>query len=57
MTSSGAQSTLSPAPLVCVIDHLHRDMQIAGDAVEGRFTHAGSTVALEIGRASCRERV
>ena len=46
MTSSGAQSTLSPAPLVCVIDHLHRDMQIAGDAVEGRFTHAGSTVAL-----------
>lgn len=36
-----------PRDLVCVIDHLHRDLGRADDARVGRFTHAG--VRLDLG--------
>lgn len=34
------------APIVCVIDHLHRSREVADNAVAGRFTHAGVTLEL-----------
>lgn len=34
------------SPVFCVIDGLHRDLTVADDAVEGRFTHSGSTLDL-----------
>ena len=39
---------VSPHPVICVIDHLHRDVDIADAASRGRFIHAG--VELELGR-------
>ena len=41
-----ASPTRPFAPIVCVIDHLHRSRAIADDAVAGRFTHAGATLEL-----------
>ena len=38
----------APLPVVCVIDHLYRDIAVAEAARLGRFTHAG--VELELGR-------
>lgn len=38
----------APRPVVCVIDHLHRDLAVADAARLGRFTHAG--IELELGR-------
>ena len=38
---------LAPRPLICVIDHLHRDVDVADAARKGRFTHAG--VELDLG--------
>jgi hypothetical protein len=39
---------MAPKPVVCVIDHLHRDLGVAEAARCGRFTHAG--VELDLGR-------
>ena len=39
---------VSPRPVICVIDHLYRDLGVADAARRGRFTHAG--VELELGR-------
>lgn len=37
----------TPLPVLCVVDHLHRDLAVAADARAGAFTHAG--VRLELG--------
>jgi hypothetical protein len=47
MISTGLD-VISPHPVVCVIDHLYRDLGVADAARRGRFTHAG--VELELGR-------
>jgi hypothetical protein len=39
---------VTPHRVVCVIDHLYRDLGVADAARRGRFTHAG--VELELGR-------
>ena len=39
---------IAPQPVICVIDHLYRDLALADAARHGRFTHAG--VELELGR-------
>jgi hypothetical protein len=36
-------------PVVCVVEHEHRDPAVAADARRGRFTHAG--VTLDLGRS------
>ena len=36
--------TPAPRPVVCVVDHLGRDRDVADDARRGRFTHAGQTL-------------
>ena len=35
-------------PVVCVIEHLHRDRDVAEAVAAGRFTHAGETRALGV---------
>jgi hypothetical protein len=40
---------IAPRPVVCVIDHLCRDLVVADAARHGRFTHAG--VELQLGRS------
>ncbi len=47
MTTTGLE-LIAPQPVVCVIDHLYRDVAVADAARQGRFTHAG--VELELGR-------
>ncbi len=44
--STGTSAEPRPRTVPCVIDHLHRDIAVAEDAREGRFTHAGVTLAL-----------
>ena len=39
---------IAPRPVFCVIGHAYRDLQVADDACDGRFTMAGETV--EVGR-------
>lgn len=46
MNVAAAAATLRP--VVCVIDHLHRDAAVADAARRGVYTHAGAT--LELGR-------
>ena len=36
-------TAVRPRPVICVIDHLHRDRRVADDACDGRFTLAGIT--------------
>lgn len=38
----------TPRPVVCLTEHLHRDLVVAGAAERGRFTHHGTM--LELGR-------
>ncbi|MDQ4038801.1 MAG: heparinase II/III family protein [Actinomycetota bacterium] len=50
---SPGRSCLAPArpalqPVVCLVEHLYRDLLLARDATVGRFTHLGHT--LELGR-------
>ncbi|MEP7112047.1 MAG: alginate lyase family protein [Ilumatobacteraceae bacterium] len=47
MTSARVDA-MAPQSVICVIDHLHRDLTIADAARHGRFTHAG--VELDLGR-------
>lgn len=47
MMSSGLD-VIAPQPVVCVIDHLYRDLSVADAVRRGRFTHAG--VELDLGR-------
>jgi Heparinase II/III-like protein/Heparinase II/III N-terminus len=47
MMSTGLDVT-APQPVVCVIDHLYRDLSVAEAARQGRFTHAG--IELDLGR-------
>src|SRR5262245_15981904 len=35
-----------PRPVVCLVDHAHREVTVADDARAGRFTHSGVTLAL-----------
>jgi hypothetical protein len=35
-----------PQPVVCLTDHLRRDLEVARDSQGGRFTHNGLTLAL-----------
>lgn len=48
--ATGHPTTAAPAPrfapIVCVIDHLHRSRDVAEAAVAGRFSHAGVTLEL-----------
>ena len=39
---------VAPRPVICVVDHLYRDLAVAAAARRGRFTHAG--VELDLGR-------
>lgn len=39
---------IAPQPVICVIDHLRRDLAVADAAQRGHFTHAG--VDLDLGR-------
>jgi Heparinase II/III-like protein/Heparinase II/III N-terminus len=47
MMSAGLELT-APQPVICVLDHLYRDVAIAEAVRHGRFTHAG--VELHLGR-------
>ncbi len=47
MTSVAPPRTLL-APVICLVDHLYRDLSLARDATAGRFTHFGT--ALDLGR-------
>jgi hypothetical protein len=44
--SSHAQLVRSLTPVVCVIDHLYRDLGVADAACRGEFTHNGVTLVL-----------
>lgn len=46
---SAGLDVIAPRWVVCVIDHLYRDQDLAEEARRGRFTHAG--VELNLGRA------
>ncbi|NUR55582.1 MAG: alginate lyase family protein [Acidobacteria bacterium] len=37
----------APQPVYCATEHLHRDIALARAVCEGRFTHAGVTIAID----------
>lgn len=45
---TGDRTTIRIDPVLCVIEHLHRDRALADDACAGRFTIAGETVDVGI---------
>lgn len=47
MMATGLDVT-APQPVICVIEHLYRDLSVAEAARQGRFTHAG--IELDLGR-------
>ncbi len=47
MSGTATLRALTLRPVVCVIDHLGRDISVARDAIEGRFTH--NDVTLDLG--------
>jgi hypothetical protein len=44
----GAATAANPRPVVCVIEHLHRDRSVADGVLAGRYRHAGVTVELGV---------
>lgn len=43
-------ATRAPRPVYCATEHLHRDLALARDVCAGRFTLAGSIIAVDIPR-------
>jgi heparinase II/III-like protein len=41
---TGVAAGVTPRPVFCAIEHLHRDVGLARDMCAGRFTHAGVTI-------------